>query len=167
MQQVLFRIPGLDLPVYGFGMMLFLVFIVTTWLAGRRSEREGMPRERVQDLVLWTFLGGLVGARLFYMIQYKITDPLEFFRIWNGGIVFYGSALGGWLAALVAHRRFLKPFGVSVWKLADVLAPSVAIGLCLGRIGCFLNGCCYGHVACPDNPAVHFPLLTAPALELV
>src|SRR5947208_1453657 len=141
MQQVLFYIRGIGIPVFGFGMMLFIVFVVTTWLAGRRSERAGMPRDRVQDLVLWTFLGGLVGARLFYVIQYGITDPWEFFRIWNGGIVFYGSALGGWLAALVAHRVFLKRFNVSVWRLADALAPSIAIGLCLGRIGCFLNGC--------------------------
>src|SRR3954471_5150249 len=170
MQQVLFRIPWVDLPVYGFGMMLFIVFVVTTWLAGRRSEREGMPRDRVQDLVLWTFLGGLVGARIFYIVQYRhqIQNPfIEFFQIWNGGIVFYGSALGGWIAALIAHRRFLKPHGVTVWKLADVVAPSLAIGLCLGRIGCFLNGCCYGHVACPGSPAVHFPVLTAPSQELV
>jgi prolipoprotein diacylglyceryltransferase len=185
MQQVLFRIPGLDIPVYGFGMMLFIVFVVTTWLAGRRAEREGMPRERVQDLVLWTFLGGLLGARIFYIIQYRAdlqkgheTEVATFFGavwfwvkefcgIWNGGIVFYGSALGGYLAALIAHRRFLKPLNVSVWKLADALAPSIAIGLCLGRIGCFLNGCCWGHAACPDTPAVYFPLLTTPAREMV
>ena len=101
MQQVLFRIPGLDIPVYGFGMMLFIVFMVTTWLAGRRAERAGMPRDRVQDMVLWIFLGGLLGARIFYIVQYRHQSPnpvVEFFQIWNGGIVFYGSALGGWLA---------------------------------------------------------------------
>ena len=65
-------------------MMLFIVFVVTTWLAGRRAEREGMPPQKVQDLVLWTFLGGLLGARLFYVIQYHVSDPWEFFRIWNG-----------------------------------------------------------------------------------
>lgn len=171
MQQVLFRIPPDDgIPVYGFGMMLFIVFVVTTWLAGRRAEREGMPREKIQDFVLWTFIGGLVGARIFYVIQYwhTLSNPLvEFFQIWNGGIVFYGSAIGGWIAGLIAHRIFLKKFNVSAWKLADAVAPSVALGLCLGRIGCFLNGCCYGHVATPDRPAAHFPILTAPARELV
>jgi prolipoprotein diacylglyceryltransferase len=173
MDQVLFWIPiktawtPHGIPVYGFGTMLFVVFVVTTWLAGRRGQREGMPKERVQDLVLWTFIGGLVGARLFYFIQYNITDPLEFFKIWNGGIVFYGGAIGGAITAVIIYRTFLKPFHISAWKLADVLAPSIAIGLCLGRIGCFLNGCCYGHVACPDCPAVHFPLMTAPARELL
>src|SRR5205823_2518716 len=113
MQQVLFRIPGLDVPVYGFGVMLFVVFVVTTWLAGRRAEREGMPRDRVQDLIMWTFLGGLFGARLFYVIQYRddIQNPfLEFFQIWNGGIVFYGGAVGGAIAAVLIHRRFLRRF---------------------------------------------------------
>lgn len=167
MQQVLFRIPGLGVPVYGFGMMLFLVFVVTTWLAGRRAEREGMPQQKVQDLVLWTFLGGLLGARIFYVVQYHISDPLEFFRIWNGGIVFYGGAIGGAIAAIILHRRVLKPLNISPWRLADVLAPSIAIGLCLGRIGCFLNGCCYGHAACPGAPAVHFPTMTAPSQEFV
>jgi phosphatidylglycerol---prolipoprotein diacylglyceryl transferase len=185
MQQVLFHIPGTSIPVYGFGVMLFIVFIVTMWLAGRRAQMEGMPRDRVQDLVLWTFLGGLVGARLFFLFQYRADLQLghesevatlggaiwfwikEFCRIWNGGIVFYGSALGGWLAALAAHRFILKRFNISTWKLADALAPSIAIGLCLGRIGCFLNGCCWGHVACPDAPAVGFPLMTSPAREMV
>src|SRR5581483_5087257 len=126
-----------------------------------------MPRDKVQDLIMWTFLGGLVGARLFYVIQYHISDPLEFFRIWNGGIVFYGGALGGAAAAVILHRTVLRRFNVSAWKLADALAPSIAIGLCLGRIGCFLNGCCYGHFACPGAPAAHFPMMTAPARELV
>jgi prolipoprotein diacylglyceryltransferase len=122
-------------------------------------------------MVLWIFLGGLLGARIFYVVQYRhqISNPfIEFFQIWNGGIVFYGSALGGWLAALIAHRVFLRRFNISTWKLADALAPSIAIGLCLGRVGCFLNGCCWGHVACPGSPAaVHFPLLTAPSQEYV
>jgi prolipoprotein diacylglyceryltransferase len=176
MEQVLFWIPiktamtPNGIPVYGFGTMLFVVFVVTTWLAGRRAARVGVPRERIQDLVLWIFLGGLVGARLFYLYQYRqqISDPfLEFFQIWKGGIVFYGSALGGLIAALIGRRVFLKPFNISVWQLADVLAPSIAIGLCLGRIGCFLNGCCYGHVAAPECAAVHFPLTTAPARDLL
>src|SRR5947207_2979412 len=98
MEQVLFWIPiktqwtPNGIPVYGFGAMLFLVFVVTTWLAARRAERFGLPDappdrrrelgQRVQDLVLWIFLGGLVGARIFYLYQYRdtIQNPfLEFF----------------------------------------------------------------------------------------
>src|SRR5438876_904817 len=182
MQQVLFWIPNQNgIPIYGFGTMFFIVFVVTTWLAGYRAERYAIPgapaetrkslAERVRDLVLWTFLGGILGARIFYMVQYrdKVQNPLiEFFQFWNGGIVFYGSALGGVLVALLAHRYLLRKFNVSAWHLADLLAPSIAIGLAIGRIGCFLNGCCWGHAACPDCVQVHFPLLTAPArLEML
>jgi prolipoprotein diacylglyceryltransferase len=171
MQQVLFRVPGIDFPVFGFGVMLVIAISVAGWLAGRRAEQQGIARgEALYDFVMWVVLGGLFGARLWYVIQYRhdFTNPfIEFFKIWDGGIVFYGSALGGLIAALLARRRFLSRFNISAWKLADVLAPSVAIGLCIGRIGCFLNGCCWGHVACPDSPAVHFPIMTAPAREMV
>jgi phosphatidylglycerol:prolipoprotein diacylglycerol transferase len=156
------------------------VFVITTWLTGRRAETQPLPgvppeqrkvfSDRVRDLVLWVFLGGILGARVFYLYQYRheIQNPiLEFFQFWNGGIVFYGSALGGALTALIARRYLLDRFRVSVWQLADIMAPSIAVGLAIGRIGCFLNGCCYGHPAAPDSPAVHFPLQTAPARELL
>src|SRR5262249_35468905 len=133
MQQVLFWIwiPFLDyhVPVYGFGAMLFIVFVLTTWLTGRRAERQDLPgvplgqaktsRERVRDLILWVFLGGILGARVFYLIQYRheIQNPfLEFFEFWNGGIVFYGSALGGAAAALIARKYLLNRFSVSIWQ---------------------------------------------------
>jgi prolipoprotein diacylglyceryltransferase len=186
MEQVLFWIPikteytPNGIPLYGFGTMLFVVLVVTTWLAGYRAERYGLPNaspdrrkllsERVRDVVLWTVLAGVVGARLFYMVQYshEFTNPfVEFFQFWNGGIVFYGSAIGGLAAALIGHRLLLSKFGVSAWQLADILAPSIAIGLAIGRIGCFLNGCCWGHVACPDCVQVHFPMLTAPARAML
>src|SRR5690349_10416975 len=143
MEQVLFWIPiktqwtPEGIPVFGFGTMLFVVFVVTTWLATRRAACIGLPRERMQDMILWIFVGGLVGARIFYLYQYRheISNPvIEFFQIWRGGIVFYGSALGGLIAALIARRMFLSRFNVTNWQLADVLAPSIAIGLCLGRI---------------------------------
>jgi phosphatidylglycerol:prolipoprotein diacylglycerol transferase len=178
MQQVLFRIPGINFPVYGFGVMLVIAISVAGWLASRRAEREGIvPRDKkdaksdpLYDFVVWVVLGGLFGARLWYVIQFRetFTNPfIEFFKIWDGGIVFYGSAFGGLAAGLIARRRFLSRFNVSAWKLADVLAPSLAIGLCIGRIACFLNGCCWGHVASPDSPAVHFPLMTAPSRDMV
>jgi prolipoprotein diacylglyceryltransferase len=186
MDQVLFWIPiktewtPNGIPIYGFGTMLFVVLVATTWLAGYRAERYGLPgegperrkalSERVRDLVLWTILAGVAGARIFYMIQFpeQFDRPLvQFFQFWNGGIVFYGSALGGLLAALIAHRVLLRQFNVSAWQLADILAPSIALGMALGRIGCFLNGCCWGHVACPDCVQVHFPLLTAPSREML
>src|SRR4029077_17238854 len=73
----------------------------------------------------------------------------------------------GMLAFLAFYHFFLKKAGVSIWKLADVAGPGVALGIALGRVGCFLNGCCYGHVAPESCPAAAFPLLTCPAREIV
>jgi prolipoprotein diacylglyceryltransferase len=170
MFQVLFRIPfpGVadGVPIYGFGMMLFVAFVVCTWVACRRAAREGIAAERVQDVVIWLFVGGIVGARIVYMVQYH-RPWIEFFQIWQGGIVFYGSAVGGTLGYLLAYRYVLRKYHISTWKLADAIAPSVALGLCIGRVGCFLNGCCFGHVCEVDWRSAHFPMLTFPGQDML
>jgi phosphatidylglycerol:prolipoprotein diacylglycerol transferase len=158
------------LPIYGFGMMLFLAFIICTWLAGRRAEREGVAREHIQDLTIWLFIGGLIGARITYLKFEKNMSfsemVQEFYRIWDGGIVLYGSVIGGLIAYVLAYFLIFRKYNLATLKLADIIAPSIAVGLCLGRFGCFLNGCCYGQVACPTCAVfpVHFPL-SAPARE--
>jgi prolipoprotein diacylglyceryltransferase len=159
MYQVLFRIPirsDWTIPIYGFGLMLFVVFLVCTWLAGRRAEKEGIKKEHLQDLAIWIFVGGIVGARIVYMIQYQ--RPIEeFYKIWEGGLVFYGSAMGGVAGYALAYVFVIRKHNLSSWQLADIVAPTVAIGLCLGRIGCFFNGCCYGNVAtCSHCPKAQF-----------
>lgn len=175
MQQVLFRIPifqgffGPDgLPVNGFGVMLFITFIACVWFLAKWARRIGanLPKERVQDLVIVCFIAGLVGARITYMIQYGVPWQ-QFVRIWEGGIVLYGGIIAGILAFLLFHRLFLKRAGVSLWKLADASAPPLALGIALGRIGCFLNGCCYGHVAPEECPSAAFPILTCAARDEV
>jgi prolipoprotein diacylglyceryltransferase len=158
------------LPIYGFGMMLFLAFLICTWMAGRRGESEGVAREQIQDVTIWLFIGGLIGARITFLSAEKhmpVREMLsEFYKIWDGGIVLYGSVIGGLIGYAFAYVFIFRKYRLSTLKLADILAPSIAVGLCLGRFGCFLNGCCYGQVACPSCPvyAVHFPL-SAPARE--
>src|SRR5262249_52054804 len=97
MQQVLIRIPPWSddgLPVYGFGVMMVLALYASVWLAGRRAQKEGIAKETIWDLAIWLFFAGILGARLVYMIQYGV--PLSsFLKIWEGGLVFYGSAIGG------------------------------------------------------------------------
>ncbi len=160
------------LPIYGFGMMLFLAFLLCTWLASRRAESEGVAGELVQDVAIWLFIGGLIGARITFLRferNMSFAEMIsEFYKIWDGGIVLYGSVVGG-LIAYFGYFTFLllvRKFRLPTLTLADILAPSIAVGLCLGRFGCFLNGCCYGQVACPTCPvyAVHFPM-SAPARE--
>jgi prolipoprotein diacylglyceryltransferase len=171
MQQVLFRIPfpGFPegIPLYGFGLMLFLAFVICTWLASRRAVKEGIRKESIQDLAIWIFFGGIVGARLTSVISEGV--PLwQFFRIWDGGMILYGSVWGGLLGYAIAYFLIIRKQGLSSWKLADVLAPSIAVGIALGRIGCLLNGCCFGHVACADHcPQIHFPLSSPPRFMLV
>jgi prolipoprotein diacylglyceryltransferase len=177
MRQVLFRIPvkpfdwlpdwwPADVPLYGFGMMLFVVFLVTTWMASRRARKEGINPQYLQDLAIWIFIGGIIGARIVYMVQYH-EDPRHFFMIWQGGLVFYGSAIGGVVGYALAYFLVIRKHGLSGWQLADIVAPTVAVGLLFGRIGCYLNGCCYGNVACVDCPAVHFPLSAPSRYKLV
>ncbi|MCC6417724.1 MAG: prolipoprotein diacylglyceryl transferase [Gemmataceae bacterium] len=173
MRQVLFHIPlnalnenFPDIPIYGYGFMLFVAFVFCTWLACRLAAREGIARERVQDLAIWLFISGIAGARITYMIQYGVS-VWDFFKIWDGGLVFYGSAIGGAIGYLLAHFLILRRHNISSWKMADIIAPCAALGLCIGRFGCLLNGCCYGNVACPDCPAVHFPLSAPPRYAMV
>lgn len=183
MQQVLFNIPFLKgvwifppdgIPVYGFGAMLFVTFIVCTAWATRRGKAVGLPGEKIQDMVIWIFVSGIIGARVLYMIQYSHQFPNKdigsliaaFFQIWKGGIIFYGSALGGVIGFLIFRKVVLSKFNVSVWQLADAMAPVLALGLAIGRIGCYLNGCCWGQVAIEDAAPVplggaHYPLLPA------
>jgi prolipoprotein diacylglyceryltransferase len=173
MQQVLLWLPG-GIPVYGFGMMLFVAFLLCTWLAGRRAARVGIAKEHIQDLVIWLFAGGLIGARVAFLC---LEQPWEgwghFFsnlpRIWDGGIVLYGSIVGALVGYLGAWWFIFRKLKVPTLRLADVIAPSLVLGIALGRLGCFLNGCCYGQVACPDCAVypVHFPLSAPPRERLV
>src|SRR5258708_2034316 len=99
MCQVLFWIPLHqfwdwlpNIPIYGFGTMLFIAFVMCTWVSGLLAQRDGIPRERIQDLAIWLFVFGLTGARLLFVL-----DPrnrmgiMNFFAIWDGGLVYYGS----------------------------------------------------------------------------
>lgn len=174
MQQVLFRIPlklgwfPNGIPIYGFGAMLFLAFIACIFLLSRWAKRDGFVVDRVYDLALWIFGFGILGARTVFMIQYKVPWQ-DFFKIWEGGIVFYGSAIGGWIGYALCWLYYAKrkKERIDTWKLADIVAPTVCLGLLIGRMGCFLNGCCYGNVCTENSTCVTFPLMTAPARELV
>jgi phosphatidylglycerol---prolipoprotein diacylglyceryl transferase len=156
------------IPVYGYGAMLFLAFLFCTWLVSRLAVREGIDPKLIPDLALWIFVGGIVGARVLHMIQFwdHYDSLVDFFFIWKGGLIFYGSALGGAAGYFAAYFAFLRKRGVSNWKMADIIAPAAALGLCIGRVGCLLNGCCYGNVSCPTCPAISFPM-SSPAGDMV
>jgi prolipoprotein diacylglyceryltransferase len=174
MQQVLFRIPIRipdwtpdGIPIYGFGLMLFIAFVACTVLASSLAVREGIRKEILQDLGIWLFVGGIIGARITFLID-KHESIWQFFRIWDGGLVFYGSAIGGLAAYVFAYFYLIRKNHVSTLRLADIIAPCIAVGLCIGRLGCLLNGCCFGNVVCPDcyQPQIQFPFSSPPRYDL-
>jgi phosphatidylglycerol---prolipoprotein diacylglyceryl transferase len=145
------------LTIHWYGIMVALAFLAGLWTATRRAHRENISGERIGDVVLWLMVGGILGARTVYVATYWKDEfagqPLsEIFMIQHGGLVYYGGLIGAMIASFVCIRWEKLP----LWKTVDVLAPSIALGNVFGRIGCLLNGCCYGR---PTNLpwAIHFP----------
>ena len=171
MRQVLITLPIFGgVRLFGFGAMIVLAFIAATWLAAWRAKREKLDPEVILDMAFWVVFSGMVGARLFYCYEYwgqEINSVWDVLQYWKGGIVFYGGIVGGTIAFFV--YRWYRPFPLRPYM--DVMAPSIAIGTFFGRIGCFLNGCCYGD-ACQLPWAVSFPRWSPPwshqeALKLI
>lgn len=145
------------LSIHWYGVMVALGFLAGLWTASRRALRAGIAAEQILDLGPWLIIGTIVGARTLYVISYWresfAGQPVgEIFAVWHGGLVYYGGLIGASLACIL-YTRFKK---LPLWKVADILAPSVALGYVFGRIGCLLNGCCYGR-ACDWPWAIHFP----------
>jgi phosphatidylglycerol:prolipoprotein diacylglycerol transferase len=143
--------------IYWYGVLVALGLLAGLWTAGRRAPLSGIRSETVIDLGPWLILGTIIGARGLYVISYWRDDfagrPLwQIFNIRGGGLVYYGGLIGACLACIL-YLRFKK---LPLWKTADVLAPSIALGHSIGRIGCLMNGCCYGP-ACDFPWAIHFP----------
>ena len=145
------------LTVHWYGVMIALAFLAGLWTATRRARRENIPGEKIADVVLWLMAGSIIGARFAYVATYWKDEfagqPLsEIFMIQHGGLVYYGGLIGAGLAGSIYLCWKKMPF----WKTADALAPSIALGNVFGRIGCLLNGCCYGR-ACSLPWAIRFP----------
>jgi len=137
--------------------MVAAAFLVGLWTASRRGLSSGIASEKILDLGPWLIVGTIIGARALYVVSYWreqfAGQPItEIFRVWRGGLVYYGGLIGASLAGILYARKHALP----VWKLADVIAPSIALGCVFGRIGCLLNGCCYGR-ECTLPWAIHFP----------
>ena len=154
MHPVLFEIPGWNLKIHAYGVMIFLACGGALWITAWRVKRLGLRVNAVYELATWLFLGGVVGARALFVIRYpgSIHGPLDLIQSWQGGNVFYGCIMGGLAGSLIYWWRHPFPF----WPMADAVAPALAVGVTLGRLGCFLNGCCYGAV-CDHAWAVRFP----------
>lgn len=141
MYPILFKVG--PITVYAYGTMLAIAFIVGLYLARQEFKKRKINPDFAYDFALAIALGSIIGARLFYIIghwSYYHSHLGEIIQVQQGGLVFYGGLLGGILGAwLIVRLRRL-----SLLKVADSLASPLALGTAIGRIGCFLNGCCYG-----------------------
>ncbi len=170
---------GKSLPVYGFGAMLFLGFTAAAWSCARRGMSVGYTPEMMWDFAIWLFIAGVLGCRVFYCIQYAkhvffnyvngeyvLKGPWDLIvsavNLPDGGLVWYGGLFAGVLAAWYLARQRK----VSFLEIGDVVIPSLLLGLAFGRIGCFLNGCCYGD-RCSLPWGVRFPMGSVPDMALV
>lgn len=146
------------LTIYSYGFMLALAFLAGLLLSLKLAESEGVTADVVLDIVIYVIISAIVGARVFYVIQFWSEfkgDLLQIFAIHHGGLVFYG----GLLLALVVLFWRVRVHNISLIKAFDIGTPGTALGYSIARIGCFLNGCCYGIET--DFPlAVQFPHLS-------
>lgn len=157
MHPILIDLGRLQIRSYGF--MLAISFLLGIYLAGRRAKRFGIEPQKILDLSVLIILAAVVGSRLLYVVFHlqQYSNPLDVFALWQGGATFYG----GFLLALAVSYWWLRRHRLGFLNVADVMAPSIALGLVFTRIGCLLSGCCFGKpttepwglVFPPDSPA--------------
>ena len=150
------------LPVFGYGAALVAGVVGSMWVGGRRAKLVGVEPQFARDLTVMLVLAGVIGSRLFHIVQYsdrvfdRCVSPFDYVKaavmLPDGGLTLYGGLI---LASLtyIAVCRFK---GVNAVKFADAAVPAVFVGIAFGRLGCFLNGCCYGG-RCELPWAVQFP----------
>lgn len=159
MYKVLFEIPSLGVRLHSFSVALGFACLGALLLAAWRARRERIDPESVFELAVWLMSGGFIGARALYIAAHPeaIRSLADVVKVWQGGIVFYGCIIGGLIGSVAYWVRRPFPFRA----MADAVAPSLALGCAVGRVGCFLNGCCFGAVS--DLPwAITFPAGSLP-----
>ncbi len=132
-------------PVHirSYGLMLALAFLVGTWVSLLEARRRGLDEDRIVTVILAALVASILGARALYVLEHVSEFRREWgsvIALWQGGLTLYGGVVLGTLVGLATARRL----GLPMWTVADTLTPSIALGTFFGRIGCFLNGCCYG-----------------------
>jgi len=159
----------IGLPIRGYGVFLMIGVIAGSYVALKRCEAKGIAREAFLSLATWTVAAGIIGARAFYIVQYWSELPGQTLsqKLWTvlqvteGGLVVYGSVIGGLIVIAIWTIRYKLP----VLVVADAVTPAFFLGLMFGRIGCLMNGCCYGGVCEMPLPTVQFPSGSAVYME--
>jgi len=162
MHPVLFKI--FAFPVHSYGVMLAISFLLGIWLSTSRAKKQGLKSEVIADVGFWVIISAILGARLYFVFlhpeEFKghwldVINPFQGGQIGIGGLVM----LGGFIGAIVAAFLYFKIRKIPFLPYADAIAPSVGFGIFITRIGCFLNGCCYGAGA-TGACSVSFPIVS-------
>ncbi len=167
----------LGLPIRGYGMMVMLGVIAGVSLALYQARRVGLDSEVIMSLAFWLFLSGIGGGRIFFVVQNWhamlqrgadqnidwVATGQALLSVTQGGLVVYGAFLGAVVAAIV----FFYVRKLPALAITDLVAPSLLVGLAIGRIGCLMNGCCYGGIceASVPLPAISFPRDVSPEID--
>ena len=155
MHPELFEIPFIELSVKSYGFMMVVGFLAAVTVIRRLSAKITPDPQMITNAALYSLIGGVVGARIFFVIHYWevfAKRPIEVFYIWQGGL----ELLGGVVLAIAVIVFYLYYHKLPLRRYLDVLAVGLMLALVFGRIGCFLNGCCYGKPT--DLPwGVRFP----------
>jgi phosphatidylglycerol---prolipoprotein diacylglyceryl transferase len=148
-------------PIHSYGLMLAISFLFGIWFAGRRAKKNDLDPQVISDVGFWLILASILGARLYYVFLHfeefrgnlsAIFNPFHGGNLGIGGLVMFG----GYIGALVASVLYFRIKKYQFLPYADAVAPSIGTGIFLTRIGCFLNGCCYG-APTHDALGVNFP----------
>ncbi len=141
MRPVLIQIGELAIPSYG--IMLVVSFLIALLFVKRAAKKFNISSAIIENLAFYLMLGVIIGGRFLYVIfhwsQFE-NNILDIFAIWKGGMMFFGGFIGAVFASILYIRKEKMPF----LKIADLVAPAIALGHFFTRIGCFLNGCCFG-----------------------
>ncbi len=131
--------------LYSYGIMFALGSLLALALIVRDAQQRRIEKNLFYDIYLWVLVGAIIGARLLYCltnIEFFFNNPLEIIKIQHGGLSWFGGFVFGLISFFIVTLSYKKNF----FELADICFPYVALAQAIGRIGCFLNGCCYGKI---------------------
>jgi phosphatidylglycerol---prolipoprotein diacylglyceryl transferase len=174
---VLLKLPFIDWPLHTYGVLIVTGFLMAMFVAWREAQRQNEYADEVLDFAFWALLGGMIGARVVFIIvnwrQYFVEQPWDTIGgfsvpavlvVWKGGLVFYGAALGGFISYLL-YARSRKIQGANMLKLADMIIVGLPLAAGLGRLGCVAAGCCWGDAAYTIDVDGHFHSTIALAIQ--
>ena len=155
MHPILFKLG--PVTVYSYGTAIALAFLISTYLLLKEAARTRVIKtDELLDLMLYIVIFGILGARLLHVVlnmPLYVNNPIQILFLNRGGLAFHG----GMAAGVAVSLWFLKKRNLPIWKVLDLGVPFVALGHSIGRIGCFMNGCCFGK---PGHPTQLYSALS-------